>query len=168
MSDNLQTAGLSPWIPLHANLLHGLTPYSFQSTATTGVGLGLDLRSSYIPRDQLKKAIEQLKGLRPFWLGDYYPLTPMVFDESKWCGWQFDRPDLKAGYAIFFRRSQSSLSAMDAALRGLDPAASYDVTFSEAYDVKQKRVMTGAALAHLRVKIDPAPGAMLIRYRKIS
>ena len=128
----------------------------------------MDLRSNYIPRDQLKKAIEQLKQLRPFWLGDYYPLTAMVFDESKWCGWQFDRPDLKAGYAIFFRRSKSSVSAMDAALRGLDPKARYEVTFSEAYDVTEKRVMTGAALGNLRVEIGSAPGVMLIRYRKIN
>jgi alpha-galactosidase len=168
MSDQLQTAGLSPWIPLNANLLHGLTPYSFQSTASTGVGLGLDLRSKYIPRDQLKKAIEQLKQLRPFFLGDYYPLTAMVFDESKWCGWQFDRPDLKAGYAIFFRRSKSAVSALDASLRGLDPKARYEVTFSDAYDVTEKRVMTGGALGSLGVKIGSAPGVMLIRYRKIN
>ena len=76
MSDQLESADLNLWIPLHANLLHGLTPYPFQSTATTGVGLwtgsAVELHS---PRYQLKKEIEQGKDLRPFWLGDYYPLT---------------------------------------------------------------------------------------------
>ena len=58
------------------------------------------------------------------------------------------------------------LSTMAAGLRGLDPAASYDVTFSEAYDMKQRCVMTGAALANMRVEINSAPGVMLIRYPK--
>jgi alpha-galactosidase len=168
VSDQAQTAELSLWIPLDANLLHGLTPYSFRSTVTTGVGIGLDLRSDYIPRDQLTKAIAQLKELRPYWLGDYYPLTAIDFNESTWCGWQFDRPDLKAGYAIFFRRPKSSVPTFAAALRGLDPTASYEVTFSETYDVKEKRVMTGAALSNLRVEIGSAPGVMLVRYRMIK
>jgi len=168
MSDQLESAELSLWVPLDANLLHSLTPYSFRSTATTGVGVGLDLRSDYIPRDQLTKAITQLKELRPYWLGDFYPLTAIDFNESTWCGWQFDRPDLTAGYAIFFRRPKSSVPTFDAALTGLDPIASYEVTFAETYDVKEKRTMTGAALGKLTVKIDSAPGVTLVRYRKIK
>jgi alpha-galactosidase len=168
ISDQAQTAELNLWIPLDANLLHGLTPYSFRSTATTGVGIGLDLRSDYIPRDDLTKAIGQLKELRPYWLGDYYPLSAINFDENAWCAWQFDRPDLKAGYAIFFRRSKSSVSPFDAALRGLDPNADYEVTFSETYDEKEKRVIKGAELGKLRVEICSAPGVMLVRYRKVK
>jgi alpha-galactosidase len=166
MPDQLQSANLSYWIPLHANLLHDLTPYGFQSVATTGVGLGLDLRSKYIPLELLKLEIERVKELRPFWLGDYYPLTALAFDQTSWCAWQFDRPDLKAGYAIFFRRPKSSASTFDASLKGLDPSASYEVAFSEAYESKDMRVMTGADLRKLRVEIESAPGVMLIRYRK--
>jgi hypothetical protein len=128
----------------------------------------LDLRSDYIPRDQLTKAISHLKDLRPYWLGDFYPLTAIDFDESTWCGWQFDRPDLKAGYALFFRRPKSSAATFDAALRGLDPTGSYEVSFSESYDVKERRILAGAALANLRVEIGSAPGVMLVRYRKIK
>jgi alpha-galactosidase len=168
VSDQAQTAELNLWIPLDANLLHGLTPYSFRSTATTGVGIGLDLRSGYIPRDQLTKAIAQLKELRLYWLGDYYPLSSINFDENAWCAWQFDRPDLKAGYAIFFRRSKSSVFPFDAALRGLDPNADYEVTLSETYDMKEKRVMKGAELGKLRVEIGSAPGVMLVRYRRVK
>jgi alpha-galactosidase len=168
VSDQAQTAELSLWIPLDANLLHGLTPYSFRSTATTGVGIGLDLRSDYIPRDQLTKAIAQLKELRPYWLGDFYPLTAIDFNESTWCAWQFDRPDLQAGYAIFFRRPKNPVPAFEADLRGLDPKASYEITFSESYDVKEKRTMIGAELGKLRVEIGSAPGVMLVRYRKIK
>jgi alpha-galactosidase len=168
VSDQAQTAELSLWIPLHANLLHALTPYSLRSTSTTGVGIGLDLRSSYIPRDQLKKAIEQLKDLRPFWLGDYYPLSPINFKENAWCGWQFDRPDLQAGVALLFRRDKAEEPVFHAALRALGPEARYEVTVSESYDEKERRVMTGAELGKVRVELNSAPGVMLVRYRKMK
>jgi alpha-galactosidase len=166
--DQVQTAELSLWIPLHANLMHGLAPYSARSTVTTGVGVGLDLRSDYIPRDQLEKMIAQVKELRPFWLGDYYPLTEINFDETAWCGWQFNRQDLGSGFAVFFRRpkSKSAQSRLDTGLRGLDPKAPYEVTFAETYDVKEKRVMTGAELGKLRLEVGSAPASLLVRYRK--
>jgi alpha-galactosidase len=168
ISGQLESADLSYWIPLHANLLHDLTPYGFQSVASTGVGLGLDLRSKYIPLDLLKLEIERVKELRPFWLGDYYPLTPIAFDQTSWCGWQFDRPDLKSGYAIFFRRPKSIASSFEASLKGVEANVSYEVTFSDAYAVAKKHVMTGAGLGKLRVEIGSAPGVMLVRYRKLT
>jgi hypothetical protein len=127
------------------------------------VGWGLDLRASYIPLDQVKRGIEELKSLRPFWLGDYYPLTDITLDERTWAGWEFYRPDLKAGFAVFFRRALSE-QALETGLQGLDPAASYDVTFAKNYEVTEKRRMTGAQLAHLRVEIDSRPGSLLIKY----
>jgi alpha-galactosidase len=166
--EQAQTAELSLWVPLDASLLGALDPYTFRSTATTGVALGLDLQSAYIPVDQLKKAIAELKSLRPYWLGDYYPLTEVNQDARSWCAWQFDRPDLKAGFATFFRRPESEQSVFAIALRGVDPKADYEMTFAETYDVKEKRVMTGAELGKLQVEIGTAPGVMLVRYRKIN
>jgi alpha-galactosidase len=144
--------------------VNGFDPYVFRSAATNGVGWGLDLRASYIPLDQVKRGTEELKSLRPFWLGDYYPLTEITLDERAWAGWEFYRPDLKAGFAVFFRRPLSQQQALETGLRGLDPAASYDVTFAKDYEVTEKRIMTGEQLAHMRVEIDSRPGSLLIRY----
>jgi len=166
--EQAQTAELSLWVPLDASLLGAVDAYTFRSTATTGVALGLNLQSPYVPADQLKKAITELKSLRPYWLGDYYPLTEISQNERTWCAWQFDRPDLKAGFGAFFRRPRSEQSTFETTLRGLDPEAIYDVIFAESYDIKEKRVMTGAALSKLRVEISSAPGVMLVRYRKIK
>ena len=74
LADQTQTAELSLWIPLDANILNAMNAYDFRSTATTGVAVGLDLISPYIPVEELRKAIAEVKELRPFWLGDYYPL----------------------------------------------------------------------------------------------
>jgi alpha-galactosidase len=146
--------------------VNGFDLYTFRSGATNGVGSGLDLRASYVPLDQAKRGIEELKSLRPFWLGDYYPLTEITLDEQAWAGWEFHRPDLKGGFAVFFRRSLSSQAALETGLHGLDPAATYDVTFAKTYKVAEKRRMTGKQLTHLHVEIDSKPGSLLIRFQQ--
>ena len=128
--------------------------------------IGLDLRAPYVPLDQVKAGIAELKSLRPYWLGDYYPLTEINLDEHAWSGWEFYRPDLNAGFAVLFRRSLSTQPSFETDLRGLDPSASYELTFARTYEVGEKRTMTGEQLQHLRVEIDTAPGSVLIRYQK--
>jgi alpha-galactosidase len=162
----VQTAELSLWAPMGMGAVNGFDPYTFRSAATNGVGSGLDLRASYVPLDQAKRGIEELKSLRPFWLGDYYPLTEITLDEQAWAGWEFHRPDLKAGFAVLFRRSLSPQSVLETGLHGLDPAASYDVTFAKTYEVTEKRRMTGEQLTHMRVEIDTKPGSLLIRFQQ--
>ncbi len=166
--DQAHTAELSMWVPFDANILHGVDPYNFRSTATTGVAIALDLQSPYIPTKDLTKAIAELKALRPYWLGDYYPLTPINIDESAWCAWQFHRRDLNAGFAMFFRRPKSPQSTFEASLHEIDPKASFEVSFAESYDVKSKRIMSGAELSRLKVEIGKAPGSVLVRYRKTT
>jgi alpha-galactosidase len=166
IADQAQTAELSMWVPFHTQILNGVDPYNFRSTATTGVVIGLDLQSPYVPLEELRKAIAEMKMLRPYWLGDYYALTPINLEPDVWCGWQFNRADLNAGFAMFFRRPRSSQASYEARLRGIDPNSSYEVSFSETYDVGLTRVMTGNELAQLRVDIKQAPGSLLVRYRK--
>ena len=162
----IQTAELSLWVPMGAGTVNGFDPYTFRSAASNGVGSGLDLNASYVPMEQARRGIEELKSIRPFWQGDYYPLTEITRDESAWAGWQFHRPDLKGGFAVFFRRPLSQQPVREAGLRGLNPTASYDVTFAKSYEVSDKRRMTGEQLMHLRVEVDSTPGSMLIRYQQ--
>ncbi len=163
--DQAQTAELNMWIPFDANILNGADAYNFRSTATTGVAMGLDLQSPYIPVDTLAKEIAELKALRPYWLGDYYPLTPINTNEDAWCGWQFNRQDLGAGFAMFFRRSKSNQSHYDANLHSIDPTMSYQVTITEGIETTTSQTMTGRELAQLRVEINHAPGSLLVRYK---
>jgi alpha-galactosidase len=166
IADQAHTAELSMWIPFDANILNGADPYNFRSTATTGVAIGLDLQSPYVPINELRKAIAELKMLRPYWLGDYYPLTPIDVRQDTWCAWQFNRPDLNAGFAMFFRRPKNGQAGYKANLHGIDPKSSYEVSFAETYDIRSTRVITGSELAHLHVDINQAPGSLLVRYRK--
>jgi alpha-galactosidase len=121
IADQAQTAELSMRVPFHAQILNGVDPYNFRSTATTGVAIGLDLQSPYVPIDELRKAIAELKMLRPYWLGDCYPLTPINIERDTWCGWQFNRSDLKAGFAVLLRRPESVQTSYEAKLPGHRP-----------------------------------------------
>ena len=166
IQDQAQTAGLSLYVPLHAGGCWGFEPYVFRSIATTGTNLCQDTRAKDFPVALAKAAIAEAKALRPLVLGDYYPLLPINVDEHHWCGWQLDRPDLGKGLAVLFRRSKSPYAAVDVALKGIDAGAAYDVTFSETYEVKQSKRMSGADLARLRVAVDSVPGSVLILYRR--
>lgn len=162
-----QTMELSLWLPLHSSLLNALDPYRVRSVATTGTGIGLNLLSPYLPIEELRKAVAEIKQNRPYWLGDFYPLAGFNSEDDRWCAWQFHRRDLHAGYAVFFRRPKSAQSSLTVSLHGLEVAAKYDVTFAESYDVTDHRIMTGADLSNLRVNLSSAPGSVLVRFRRI-
>jgi alpha-galactosidase len=165
--DQFQTQELAFWIPLSANLLHGMDPYNVRSTATLGVGIGLDLSSPFINLSELRKAIDEIKELRPFWLGDYYPLTDIGLDETKWSGWQFDRSDLHAGFVLLFRRPRCSESTFTVTLHGIDPTSRYIVSLSEGFEKGPETVVFGKQLLSLPVSSSSIPGSVLLRYRKV-
>jgi len=166
VQDQVQTAGLSLYVPLHSAGCWGFDPYTFRSVATTGTNICPDTRPADFPAELAKAAVAEAKALRPLYLGDYYPLTAVTLDESHWIGWQFHRPDLGRGFAVFFRRPQSPYTTLDARLRGLEPAATYEVTFKESYESRETRRLAGADLGRLRVEIANAPGSLLVTYRK--
>ncbi|MCX6972537.1 MAG: alpha-galactosidase [Verrucomicrobia bacterium] len=163
--DQMGTAALSQYVPLSASLIHGFDPYRVRSGATSGVGFCLDPRDKMFPVEQARRAVEEIRSLRPYWSGDFYPLVERIdSDDRNWCAWQFHRPDLDAGFAVFFRRSKCPFVLVEIALRAIDPHANYKVAFKETYDVKEERTMSGADLAKLRVEILDAPGSVLVTY----
>ncbi len=161
-----QLMGLSLFVPIHSSILWGTDPYTVRSMARFGATLSVDTRSPDFSATEMKRASEEVKSLRELYLGDYYPLLEADLTEKPWCAWQFDRPDLGQGFAMCFRRSQSPYSTCEISFKGLDPAAKYQVTFAETYDVKETRIMTGRELVHLKAEINTAPGSLLIRYNK--
>jgi alpha-galactosidase len=159
---------LSQWIPLHATLLHAASPYDFRSTSTTGVAIGLDLQSPYVSSKELQKGIAEVKEQRPYWLGDFYPLTEIGTDPASWAGWQLNRADLNSGYVTLFRRPKSPESEKQLNLHGIDRQARYEVTRAESFDPGPKETMTGTQLEHLRVTLASPQSSVLIHYKKLN
>ena len=85
-----------------------------------------------------KKVFDVAVRMRPFYLGDFYPLTDETgAGDDVWCAWQCDRPDLKAGFAIVFRRGAAAGESRTFKLGGIEPNATYQI---DCYDGSKKTV----------------------------
>lgn len=109
-----------------------------------------------------KKVFDVAARMRPFYMGDFYPLTDETgAGDDAWCGWQCDRPDLGAGFAIVFRRAGATEPNRTFALGGIDPQATYNV---ETYGGAREDV-SGPSLANRTVHLAPR-SFELIFYQK--
>lgn len=100
--------------------------------------------------------------MRPFYLGDFYQLTDETgAGNDVWCAWQCDRPDLKAGFAIFFRRGAAAGESRPFQLGGIDPAVAYELDVYGA----SKASVKGSELANRTVRLNPR-SFQLIFYQK--
>jgi alpha-galactosidase len=167
-TDQIQTAGLMLYVPQHTEGVWSFDPYTFRSAATMGASISMDARGKDGSLELANRAIAEVKELRPLYFGDYYPLLEINASPQAWSGWQFDRPELGRGFAMFLRRPQCPYRSADVSLRGLDPASKYEVEFRPTYETKEKRTMTGAELGRLHVEIDSPRASLLIVYRKID
>jgi alpha-galactosidase len=163
----VQTAGLSQWVPLHSASVWTFSPYDFRSTMSTGVTLYSNIRVPDFPDEDASKAIAELKRIRPFFLGDFYPLVPLTFEHHDWCAYQYHDQASNAGIAVFMRRHESPFPAMEAHLRCVDPSTIYEVSMSPGFDRAPTRRMCGAELAGLDVHIPEMPGSLLVEYRRL-
>ena len=76
--------GLTHWLPLHATSPFNSGPgdtYRFRSIIAPGVVFGLDEGGNVrydertYPWDWHRKMLADVRRARPFWYGDFYPLT---------------------------------------------------------------------------------------------
>lgn len=158
-----QNAGLNLWIPLHSCGVWCFDHYAWRSAITGGACLCPDPRSKNFPKTQAKKAIAELKKLRPYFLGDYYPLFDINVNETCWFGYQFDRPDLGEGMVLIFRREESPYPIAEIKLKALNPDAKYELNF---VDIGKRKIGTGRKFSQLKITIPSAPGSMLITYKR--
>jgi alpha-galactosidase len=192
IGNQVSTEGLSYWRP-HYGTLQQIRPkdtYHFRSGFAPGLGFALfnvagtkDQVGKFIPPDfpfdWLRTQVEQLKQIRPYYYGDYYPISPCSESTNcttawndehsaafEWAAWQFNRPEQGDGMIQGFRRDKSNDQAKELRLRGLDPAATYRVS---DLDGRITETVSGADLMQkgLRVEIANAPGAIIIIYKKI-
>jgi hypothetical protein len=108
--------------------------------------------------------VEVFKKVRPYILGDFYPLFPHSADESVWYGYQFYRPDLDAGFALLFRRKDSPYVKARLDIKGIVEDRRYTVTFE---DCDGEQTVHGHDLRSFPVEI-PSPGESTIVYYRGS
>jgi len=168
-ADQLQNAGLFRWVPMHGSAMFELEPsYAFRSNMTTG-NILIPASENHkkgdadpAPDDPIVRAVALYKKIRPYFLGDYYPLFAHVSDESAWFGQQFHRADLDAGMVVVFRREQCAQADTILQLKGLVPEHKYELRSEDSPEV---RVLTGEALAKCPVNAPAAPSAVILYYK---
>ncbi len=112
----------------------------------------------------LRRLISQWPRIAPHFYGDYYPLLPYSRDDEQWMAWQFNRPDLREGTILVFRRSGSPYESACFRLQGLEPETTYtltDLDTEEAITRSGKELMT----AGLPVVLDEQPLSGCLSYR---
>jgi alpha-galactosidase len=171
-ADQLQNAGLFRWVPLHGTITPGYEPaYTLRSALTAGnINVGVDPdgiinNARAHTAEAAKRTTALSRRVRPFMIGDFYPLFPHLEKEDVWFGYQFHRPDLSAGMALVFRREKCAEKTEVVALQGIDPGARYEVTFEDGGTTK---TVGGAELARLKLTVPQAPGSALVFYKKIK
>jgi alpha-galactosidase len=114
----------------------------------------------------LKWGLDEWGQVKGCLFGDFYPLTPYALGADVWMAWQYDCPADGKGVVQVFRRGQSIYESARLPLRGLNPAAAYEVT-----DLDTRRATTFAGQDLLKdglpVSLPGRPGAATIVYRRL-
>ncbi len=167
------TYGFDLWLPFHSRGAVRTAPEcnSYQMhgcIASPMMSFCMDMRKKDYDYEMIRKYVKMWREVSPYYLGDFYPLTPYTTANDVWMVWQFDRSsDLSGGMVHAHRRGDCYFRSADFALQGLDPAARYQITNLET---GQTVKVTGSDLMSkgLRIDIDEKPGAVIIKYEKIK
>ena len=164
-----QTYGLGMWVPLSTGCCDREDNYVFRSALGPGMVLIMyefekDTKNHFSEK-WLRTMLGQLDTVRPYFLGDFYPLLSFSLTDDVWSAWQYNRPDLGEGMVLALRRPQSPFNKMTPVLHGLEPTAKY--TFKDM-DTGKTQTHSGRDLCEkgLSIQIDQQPGSRLFTYKK--
>ena len=128
------TYGLHFYLPIHGTAIYSTDSYTFRSGlgATAVLNWEVTGRNSESISD-IQKRIQDYKKLRPYYYGDFYPLTSAVNNtrDDVWLAYQLNRPDLKDGIILAFRRGGNNEATIRVKLSGLEPGSVYEVSFED-------------------------------------
>lgn len=169
LADQVISGGLNLYSPFHSGPVWSVKPYSFRSCMSMGIALYGDIQRDSFPREQARKAIAELKMLRPLFLGDIYPLLKLTSSQSDWYAYQLDQPDLGQGCAFFFRRPDSETLTKKIMLSAIDADADYEVSITgETYRYEPWKRMKGRDFMSPRIQIADKAASVLLRYKRIA
>ncbi|HZK63527.1 MAG TPA: glycoside hydrolase family 36 protein, partial [Puia sp.] len=172
--------GLMHWVPLTAtiNYTRPGNTYSFRSDMSAGIQFSLfDSHGtekdgiSHVPAGYPfgwhRKMMADFKRGRPYFYGDYYPLTNISVSAIDWTAYQLDRPDLKEGMVLVFKRQESPFTEARFILKGIDEKAEYQF---ENADSNKKISVDGKTLVRkgFTIKIENARESQLWFYKEIK
>jgi alpha-galactosidase len=166
LGNQCQTYAISFWLPQYGTGVKATDAYNFRSVMCPMLNACYDVRDKNLDYDAIRRYMNQWKRVSPYFLGDYYPLTPYSLENHTWIAWQFDKPEIGEGMVEAFRRDKSFYVSSSFCLRGLEPKAKYKVT---DLDTNEASEYSGRDLMEkgLPITINDRPGSALIVYKKM-
>ena len=110
----------------------------------------------------LRKMFAVADRMRPYYLGDFYPLTePTGLERDVWCAWQMHRPDRDDGFVLAFRRSECPTDTFTPSLGGLEDGVDYEITL---WDGRRAGTLKGEELRTRGIKVPEKRGFAMFFY----
>ena len=163
------TFGLNFYLPIHGTAIYKTDNYTFRSGLGGTAVMNWEVTGKASePIPSIQKRIQDYKNLRPYFYGDYYPLTESRNNtgENVWLAYQLNRPNMKDGIVIAFRRNGSTNETIRTKLSGLEENTTYEL-FYEDYGLKIRN--TGHELMEgFEITIPQKPSSLLVKYYAIQ
>ena len=160
------TYGLNFYLPLHGTGNFTVSPYHFRSSMSSAMVINWDINGKEHTQGEYQKYFQDFKRLRPYYYGDYYPLTTTanMTNDNVWLAYQLNRPDMGDGIIMAFRRVNNDEKSITVKLRGLDANAKYELIDD---DSQIKITVAGEELIKgYKLTLNDKPGSLLITYKK--
>jgi len=161
------TYGLNFYLPLHGTGLFNSSEYDFRSSMSSSLVLLWDIHSSNSSIPRMQKCMDDFKRLRPYYYGDYYPLTRVegLLRDDSWLAYQLNRPNIGDGIIMAFRRKNCDQSSLQIRLKGMDPAGNYRITDEDQHG---SVIRSGRELMEegYTINLNDKPGTKLITYKQ--
>ncbi len=165
--DQVQSLGLSQYVPLSTSCAWEPKPYVLRSAATGGSITQFDYLNEKFSMDDARAALAEVKENQKYWYGDFYPLTRASLGPDAFQAWQLHRADLDAGIVLAFRRSDCPYPVLQADLRAINPAGNYTVEFIDEARNVEKQTLSGRELtSDFELRIPKKAASLLIRYQR--
>jgi alpha-galactosidase len=160
------TYGLNFYLPITGTAIYKTDSYTFRSGlgATAVINAEVTGKASE-PIPAVQKRIADFKKLRPYFYGDYYPLTPSrnSTSDNSWLAYQMNRPAQKDGIIIAFRRGGCEKESVSVKLSGLETISTYEL-FYEDYGLTIRK--TGRELMDgIELTIPQKPASLMVIYK---
>ena len=162
------TYSLNFYLPIHSTGISNANDFEFRSGLSAGATGGWTVGQGLGTIEASRKYMQQFKALRPYFYGDYYPLTSTrdYTSNSVWLAYQLNRPHQKDGIIIAFRRVDNQERHIRIKLSGLEKDAEYEV-FYEDYGI-QTRQKGSELMNGFDITIPIPPASLLVKYRQVN
>jgi alpha-galactosidase len=169
------TFGAAHWLPANttAPLYTNPDTYQCRSALSSGVIINLDddknrpISQKEEDWNWFRTRIDEAQRAKPFFYGDFYPLTAGNCALESWLAYHFYLPEQKEGLIVAFRRPKSDVVSMTFDLTTIRPDAKYEF---EDVDTGKKVTLSGSEIRKegYTLKTTAPRESRLVYYRQVN